>query len=378
MSHGKALRRALLLAALATLVVAPAAASARVNKGFMGVHWSHEPASTSQAEQDFQWDLMASSGVESVRADFSWPAMQKGPGEPIDFSGTDALVKRAVMRNIELLPVITEAPRWARAYPNRVKSPPKDNADYTQFLAALVDRYGPKGSFWADDPAVPRRPLREWQIWNEPHLQWYWDAPAKSRWAYPRGYGKLLRSSWTAIKVRDPGAKVVLAGITQRAWEEIEELYRVGRIKGSFDVAALQIFPITVKRAVLATRLFRKALRERGDGRKPIYLTEISWFASKGRTPKVRYLAHETKRGMAAKLENAYQQLAQERRSLGLKRMFWYTWATSYGRGGSVFNYTGLQEFRNGRFTAQPALGAYQRVARRLQGCEKNASGVCR
>ena len=53
-------------------------------------------------------------------------------------------------------------------------------------------------------------------------------------------YQLALDKAWTAIKVRDPGAKVVLAGITQRAWEEIEELYRVGRIKGSFDVAALQ------------------------------------------------------------------------------------------------------------------------------------------
>ena len=377
MSHGKALRRALLLAALATLAVAPAA-SARVNWGFMGVHWSHEPASASQAAQDVQWDVMASSGVEAVRADFSWPAMQRGRGEPIDFSGTDALVKRAAIRNIDLLPVITAAPAWARAYPRRDKSPPKNPADYAIFLAALVDRYGPSGSFWADDPTVPRRPLREWQIWNEPHLTSYWDTPAKSRWAYPRGYGRLLDKAWTAIKVRDPGAKVVLAGITQRAWEEIEELYRVGRIKGSFDVAALQIFPLTVHRAVVATRLFRQALRKRRDGRKPIYLTEISWPASKGRTPKVRYLAHETDGSMAAKLETAYAELARQRRSLGLRRVFWFTWATRYGRGGSVFNYPGLQQYRGGDFTAKKALGAYQRAARRLQGCTKDDTGVCR
>ncbi len=347
----------------------------------MGVHWSFEPASASQAAQDVQWDLMASKGVEAVRTDFSWPAMQHGRGEPINFSGTDALVKRAALRGIDLLPVVNEAPRWARAYPRRDKSPPKDNGDYARFVGALVERYGPSGSFWAEDPTVPKRPLREWQIWNEPHLTSYWDAPAKSRWGYPRGYGTLLRSAWTAIKVRDPGATVVLAGITQRAWEEIEELYRVGRIKGFFDVAALQIFPLTVRRAVIATRLFRQALRHRRDGRKPIYLTELSWPASKGRTPKVRYLAHETERSMAAKLATAYGRLARERRALGLRRVFWFTWATRYGRGGSVFNYAGLMEFGGGpadRFIAQPALGAYERVARKLQGCEKDVSGQCR
>jgi hypothetical protein len=320
---------------------------------------------------------MASSGIESVRADFSWPVMQGGRGEPLDFTRSDALVRRATLRSVSLLPVVNEAPRWARAYKRRDKSPPRLNSDYASFIAGLVERYGPSGSFWTENPTLPKRPLREWQIWNEPHLRSYWDAPEKSRWGYPAGYGKLLRSAYRAVKVRDPGAKVVLAGITQRAWEEIEELYAVGRIKGAFDVAALQIFPQTVRRSVLATKLFREALRARRDGRKPIYLTEISWPASKGRTPRVRWLAHETSRSMAAKLATAYGRLAKNRRALGLERVYWFTWATRYGRGGSVFNYSGLQEYRDGKFTAQPALGALQRVARTLQGCAKDATGNC-
>lgn len=370
--------RALVLAVLAALLAAaPAAAARSVPHGFVGVHWSYELASAPADAQDAQWDVMASSGVESVRADFSWPAMQGGRGEPLDFSRSDALVRRATLRNVKLLPVVNEAPRWARAYERRVKSPPRRNSDYASFIAGLVERYGPSGSFWTENPTLPKRALREWQIWNEPHLRSYWDAPEKSRWGYPAGYGKLLRSAYRAVKVRDPGAKVVLAGITQRAWEEIEELYAVGHIKGAFDVAALQIFPQTVRRSVLATKLFRDALRARGDRRKPIYLTEISWPASKGRTPRVRWLAHETSRSMAAKLATAYGRLAKNRRALGLERVYWFTWATRYGRGGSVFNYAGLQQYRDGKFTAQPALGALQQVARTLQGCAKDATGNC-
>ena len=370
--------RVLVLAVLATLALAaPASAARSVPHGFVGVHWSYELASAPADAQDAQWDVMASSGIESVRADFSWPVMQDGREEPLDFTRSDALVRRATLRNVSLLPVVNEAPRWARAYKRRDKSPPRLNSDYASFIAGLVERYGPSGSFWTENPTLPKRPLREWQIWNEPHLRSYWDAPEKSRWGYPAGYGKLLRSAYRAVKVRDPGAKVVLAGITQRAWEEIEELYAVGRIKGAFDVAALQIFPQTVRRSVLATKLFREALRARRDGRKPIYLTEISWPASKGRTPRVRWLAHETSRSMAAKLATAYGRLAKNRGALGLERVYWFTWATRYGRGGSVFNYSGLQEYRDGRFTAQPALGALQRVARTLQGCAKDATGSC-
>ena len=370
--------RALLLALLIVLITAsPAAAARSVPFGFFGVHWGPELRSLPDEAEDAQWDLMAASGVESVRIDFTWSKAQSTPGDPIDFSHTDAAVRRASLRGIDLLPVVYDVPAWARAYRNRPKSPPLDPADYAAFLAALVERYGPGGTYWGENPDVPVRPLREWQIWNEPHLRSYWDADQNGEYGYLREYGRLLRASYRAIKSRDAVARVVLGGLTQRAWDEIEELYRVGRIKGAFDVAALQIFPQTVRRAGIATQLFRNALAARGDRRKPIYITEISWPASRGRTPRVRYLAHETPRSMAGKLGAAYTKLAEQRRKLGLQRIYWFTWASEYGRGGSVFNYSGLLQYREGKFTAQPALGVFQRRARELQGCEKTKTGQC-
>ena len=124
----------------------------------------------------------------------------------------------------------------------------------------------------------------------------YWDAPERGPYGYARAYPPLLRSSYNIVKSLDPGAKIVLAGITQRAWDEIELLYQNG-IKRYFDVAALQTFPQTVKRAVVATSLYRDAMRARGDGRKPIYLTEIAWPASKGRTQGIPYQRQETPAG---------------------------------------------------------------------------------
>lgn len=372
--------KALLTAFVLLLAAVPAASAAgrSVPHGFFAVHWTPELAATPADAQDFQWDLMASSGVESVRADFTWPSAQPDRGGPIDFSRTDGLVRRAALRDIELLPVVNEAPRWARAFPRFIKSPPRDPATYTRYLAALVERYGSKGTFWVDNPTLPKRPVRDWQIWNEPHLRVYWNAPENSKWGHPGGYGRLLRAAYKTVKTRDRSARVVLAGITQRAWEELDEMYARGGIKGHFDVAALQIFPQTVKRSALATKLFRQTLSRHGDRRKPIFLTELSWPASRGRTRKVQYLGHETKRSMANKLSSAFATLARRRRALGLERVYWYTWASPYGRGGSVFNYSGLTAYNGGAFVAQPALGAFQRQARRLQGCEKTAQGICR
>lgn len=365
-------------AALAALLVAaPLAAARSVPQGFFGVMYDHGVAVAPSEVQDAQWDLMASSGVESVRTVFSWAVAQPGGrGTPIGFEVTDPVVRRAALRNVSLVPVVIYSPVWARAYRGRFTSPPKRRSDYATYLAALVERYGPDGSFWADNPDLPERPLREWQIWNEPHLSDYWNAPENGPYGYARNYPLMLRSSYKTVKRLDPGAKVVLAGITQRAWEEIAILYQHG-IRNYFDVAALQIFPQTVKRAVKATALFRDSMRRRRDGRKPIYLTEITWPASKGRTEGIRYQRQETPQGMATKLSQMYRAMALRRRALGVRKVFWYTWSSPYGRGGSIFNYAGLQRYDDHVFEPQPALSAYQRSARTYQGCQKTVTGVC-
>ena len=370
-------RAALLSLALALVLAAPAAAQRTVPFGFFGVHWGHEMAAAPDEVQDSQFALMARSGVESIRTDFNWAGAEPFPGSEIEFGRFDRTVRSAAEHGIAVLPVVNEAPRWARAYPDREKSPPRDPGDYAALLAKLVERYGPGGSYWVENPTVPQRPVREWQIWNEPHLRSYWDVGERSQYGWLKAYPKLLRASYRAIKSRDAGARVVLAGITQRAWDLIDELYDQGRIRGSFDVAALQIFPQTVRRARIATQLFRDALKANRDPRKPIYITEISWPASRGRTPRVRYLAHETPATMAAKLGGAYGVLARRRGQLRLDRVFWFTWASPYGRGGSVFNYAGLQEYREGAFTPQPALEAFTRRARQFQGCVKTDTGGC-
>ncbi len=369
---------AVIAALAALLVAAPLAGAARsVPQGFFGVMYDNGIEKAADEVQDSQWDLMASSGVETVRTVFDWgEAQPQGRGTAFNFARTDGIVRRAALRNVDVLPVVFYAPRWARAFRNRFTSPPARPADYVTYLAALVERYGPDGTFWTEHPELPKQPLREWQIWNEPHLPAYWDAPERGRYGYARAYPLVLRASYNIVKSLDPGAKIVLAGITQRAWDEIEILYQHG-IKRYFDVAALQTFPQTVRRAVVATSFFRDAMRARGDGRKPIYLTEIAWPASKGRTQGIRYQRQETPSGMAAKLSGVYRAMASNRRRLGVGKVFWYTWSSPYGRGGSIFNYAGLQRFDDRTFQAQPALRAYQRTARRYQGCQKTVTGVC-
>lgn len=366
------------LCAAALLAPAAHAAPRKVPATFFGTVWDSEATGAQEPAKDAQWGTMATSGVEAVRTSFSWMSAQAKAGQPFDFSGTDADVRRAASHGLTLLPVVQYAPPWARAYPSRPTSPPRREADYAAFLTALVGRYGPSGSFWAENPTVPKLPLREWQIWNEPHLRTYWDAPARSRWGSPRGYVRLLKAAHRALKAADPGAKLVLAGLTQKAWEELAALYRKGHIRPYFEVATIQTFPQTAERALRVVRLFRRAMNRAGDRRKPIYVTEITWPASKGKTKGIRFQRQETPAGMAKKLTRAYSLLARNSGRLRIGRVYWYTWASFYGRGGSIFRYAGLQRYSGGVFTPQPALAAYQRSARKYEGCAKDEQARCR
>ena len=356
----------LVLGALALLAVAPLseAAPRKAPRGFYGVMWDRGASQASEAEQTRQWDLMAASGVETVRTAFSWKQAQPEEGGPFNFRLTDRYVALASARNIRILPVVFETPRWA-ALDGENGAQPARVADYVAYLEALVRRYGPQGSFWAENPALPSKPLREWQIWNEPHLDWYWRADGADIWA--QGYATLLRASNAALERIDPGSVTVLAGLADFVWLHLRKLYRAG-IRGHYDVAAMNFFTTRPRLVLKGLRQVRAQLRRVGDRRKPIWLTEVTWPASKGRVNKPRpawQRAWETTdSGAARRLTQFYELAVRARRRFRLGRAYWYTWSSAFSES-DLFDYSGLVRWRGGSYQAQPALRAFARSARR-------------
>jgi len=376
-------RPLLLLAIAAALLAAAPAAEAsprRAPFGFYGVMWDRAAATAPDADQTAQWNLMARSGVESVRTVFSWARAQPEGGQPPSFAATDQVVALAAARNIHLLPIVVGTPAWAARDPSDGRaSPPARIEDYTAYLQALVQRYGPQGSFWAERPDLPSRPLREWQIWNEPHLDSYWHVPGDDPTAWAPDYVALLRESKPAIESIDPGATVVLAALADASWKILTTLYRAGA-RGSFDAVGINIFTARPGFVIAAARLVRRVLRREHEARKPIWVTETTFPAGKGRVarPPLSWQQnwYTTDRGMASRLRELYRLGARNRRRLRLGRIYWYTWASGYEGQDDLFEYAGLIRYGSS-LTPQPALTAYARSARRAQGCRKTAAGTC-
>ncbi len=387
--------RRFLLLALATvacaLMLAPAASAARrsVPFGWMGTSADTRLIST-KSSLTSEGRRMTRSGVESIRPVFSWPSLQPYErlsdvpaaqrsrfkvvdGIPTDFTHTDEVVRRAALQNLSVLPVVTHTPRWAAYAPQRGESsPPRDTFEYARYLRALVSRYGASGDFWAANPTIPRRPLRHWQIWNEPHIGNQW-----AKQPYVTEYVQMLRQSRAAARSVDGGARIVLAGLANRNWIELARIIRAGGGR-SFDIAAAHIYTRKPSNLLIVLRRFRRVLVRAGYRRKPVWLTEFGWASRRGRRGAVPWEVSD--RTAAKYTGEAFRLLARKRRALRLGRAYWYTWLSEDSSPSMWEKRTGLRRVRGGgRIENKRPLGAYVRMARKLEGCRKRWSSTrCR
>lgn len=299
---------------------------------------------------------MKAAGVTALRAPFYWWTAQPTKG-PANFAATDPLVEAVSRAGIELLPIAVGTPSWAARHPKRRNSPPAGTKDYAAFMTALIGRYGPSGSFWKEHPDVPKLPIRQWQLWNEPDHTHYWsDQP------YVRDYVALARAARKAIKAADPGAVVVMAGFADRSWDSIAAVYRAGA-KGVFDVVAIHPYTFEVRNVLRIVEYARRELRKAGDPKRPLWLTEVTW--SSGKRPGVEPAPFETTpEDQAARLSQALPLLLRERHRLGVERIFWENWISHDSNHANPFDFSGLRVLEpDGSVREKPAFAAFKRIA---------------
>src|SRR5207302_1647339 len=137
-----------------------------------------------------------------------------------------------------------------------------------------------------------------WELWNEPNLRRYWDAPLEDYATGP------LREGAAALRALDPALRVVLGGLAQG--------HGIARIlatdRESFDIASLHYYPPR-RLAGLRARpewevaAFRRALREAGLEETPVWLTEVGGLAAASRPaaprPGVRSHSDSVRRSIA-------------------------------------------------------------------------------
>jgi len=348
------------------------AAPREVPRGFMGA-MADGPLLNPAFDAPREYDLMVRSGVEAVRMGVPWITMQPAADGPIDFSPVDVVLAQTAPRGLDVLPVVTFAPAWAARHPGASNSPPEGTENYARFAEALVRRYGPGGTFWAENPSLPARPIRRWQIWNEPNqpvFNWS-DQP------FAADYVALLRAARERIKAVDPGAKIVLAGLVGTSWRALQTVYRAGG-RNLFDLVAIHPFTLDPDNVLVILRRVRGVMARYRDARKPMVIGEMTWPAARGQTLTRTYGYETDARGQAARLAQVLPELVARRRAFRLQNVFWYTWISEAPDArNDPFSFSGLRQLeRSASVSTRPALGVYGRFARRVEGCRKTTSAL--
>jgi hypothetical protein len=356
------MRRGLAIAVLALAALLPCvsrAAAAPLPGDFFGVS-SPDLVPMTPTQRDATMADQRAAGVRLLRQLFDWDQIEHVEGT-YDFADLDAFVASAARAGMKVLPVVLWSPPWASNCPDKDtyrNCPPADPGEFGNFVATLIGRYGPDGSFWAANATVPKVPITAWQLWNEPALPVYWGGSGAT--PSPAEYVDLLKGAAPAIRAADPNAEIVAAGIPQSSLkgaipmtDYVSGMYAAG-VKGVVDDIALHLYDDTPANAVGLVEQVRAIMNANGDSGTPIWATEWGW-ASAGKPNKfVTDLA-----GQAANTDALMAALVARHEELnvrGLTEYFWHDGSDQSNTTDRWDNHLGLV-FQD--YTHKPAYDAF-------------------
>jgi polysaccharide biosynthesis protein PslG len=284
-------------------------------------------------------------GVGWAREDFAWPRIEPRP-DRWDWGFTDKMVAGYGQHNVQILGRLGYSVGWATADPND----PNDGQSFAMpdlgawrdYIATTVRRY--KGS------------VRHWEIWNEPDNPIYWSGRPD-----PQAYAQLLRVAHDTIKGIDPGAKVLIGGVSPFDLAYLEGIARAGAWN-AFDILAIHPYvdPASPEQGQIGPSGVGgvRALLNR-HGPKPIWATEFGWESGASpRNPGGR----NDEDAQASFMVRGYIQLLAEQ---GMERAFWYTMHDDRDSSFGLFRFGGGYADYS---SPKPARNAFTTMARELAG----------
>ena len=278
-------------------------------------------------------DEIADAGVDSVRIWFPWAAVESKRDE-LDWESLDDAVAINADAGLTTLPFLFGSPAWAAERdgrecdgPDCISFPPGSSEtryEFAQFAGAAVRRYGPDGTYWDQHPGLPYRPIRVWQIWNEPNLSSFFEPRVDVS-----AYAAILGVAAAEIRRRDPGAEILLGGLSGSSSTSrristgafLEALYAIPEVGETFDGIAIHPYDRQTRGVIGQVRTAR-GVAERASDDAEIWVTELGW-ASAG---KKRWALVKSPKGQARLLRRTLGWLIDRGDRWGVRAAYWYSW----------------------------------------------------
>jgi hypothetical protein len=145
--------------------------------------------------------IMSTTNARWLRDAFLWSRIEPSRGK-FRFSYYDHYLLLAARRGLHLVAQLVGTPKWAGAAPDTI---PSDATAYAHYVAAVVGRYGPGGTFWRGHPKLSGSAISIFELWNEP----YFDNGNNGDYN-PGRYARLVKAASIAGHAVNPSAKFLL------------------------------------------------------------------------------------------------------------------------------------------------------------------------
>lgn len=307
------------------------------------------------------YERMRAGGLGTVRVVLQWSAIETAKGA-YDWQSSDQVLSQLAIAGIDPLVTVYGTPPVYSSDPTSAPTNDPETFDaWADFLAAAAARYGSDGDFWpafADsNPDVDPRPIREWEIWNEPNSSTFW-SPTPD----PEAYADLVKRSSKVIRKADPEAKVMSAGMFATpqsdgaivSYDFIDAMYAVKGVDDAVDIVGVHPYGPDTKSVIDQVEKTRKAI-DRAGSDAPMWATEIGW----GSNPKSGNDLAKTPEEQATLLGDTFGELSDSRDELGLNGVVWYTWHDSTERSVGACGWCATAGLVDADRDTKPAWTAY-------------------
>lgn len=294
---------------------------------------------------------MGEGNVGTIRIVVPWQVIApEGPDQP-DYSYLDPVVLEAAKQGIEVLPTLSGTPDWVAHNLDQspcdidcANYPPRTDAAleaWKEYVGQMVERYGPDGEIWAENPDVPDDPIHSWQIWNEQNSPTFFQPKPD-----PEVYANLLKPAAAAIHSRDPDGEVILGGMfatpnggerpAYSSWQFLRKLYAIPGTRDSFDAIAAHPYSPHLNKIRDQVSLLRDEVA-RADDDAEMWITEVGASSSDGANPLDR-----GPEGQAEVLQDVYDFFVDRREAWDIQAVTWYSWRDGVDASCEWCQYAGL------------------------------------
>jgi len=207
---------------------------------------------------------------------------------------TDADMKMFVADDVEVLKTLTLAPPKTNRQDYDTDDP--FIADYVKGGESFLTRYGPDGTFFRDNPGLPKRPIRFIEIWNEPNFQNMIPTTSRALRSRPNAKPSTLsscrrpmerkRKKWPTLQVVGFSAGGASAG-DRRFFDHV--FGQEPAAAKSFDILATHPYvapappecdavqPWGSYSIATSLKTIRQTMTRQGCADRPIWYTEAGW-----------------------------------------------------------------------------------------------------